>query len=246
MNTINYGSGNEIMKCALHEHAYWEIILQRVGHVTSLIGNHSYSISEGDVMVIPPGIRHDGNSDVKYSDIYVQANALDFPDILIVHDFGGNILTLMNMLHKVLSEKENNYTNIADSLLNAICQYIKKLSNVSFQHPVVYKLKNLIYENIGNPDFNLTLEIAQSGANADYLRRCFKNEIGKTPLGYLTWLRINQAKTLLLQDTFISVEDVSARCGFHDSFYFSTCFKKHTEIAPLQYRNRTKGTIHTL
>ncbi|MBO5070406.1 MAG: helix-turn-helix transcriptional regulator [Roseburia sp.] len=179
----------------------------------------------------------------KYSDIYVQTVTLDFPDVLIVHDFDGNILTLMNMMHKALSEKENNYTNIADSLLDTICQYIKKLSNVSFQNPVVYKLKNTIYENIENAGFDLTFEIAQSGSNADYLRRCFKKEIGKTPLGYLTWLRINQAKTLLLQDTFISVEDVSAHCGFHDSFYFSTCFKKHTGIAPLQYRNRSRDTM---
>lgn len=243
MNTLSYGSGNSIMKCMLHEHACWEIILHRAGHVTSLIGNHSYYITEGDVMIIPPKVKHDGNSDVKYSDIYVQARTLDFPNVLVVHDFDGNILTLMNMLYKVLSEKEINYTNIADSLLDTICHYIKKLSNVSFQNPVVYKLKNTIYENIGNADFDLTHEITQSGSNADYLRRCFKKEIGKTPLGYLTWLRINQAKTLLLQDTFISVEDVSARCGFHDPFYFSTCFKKHVGTAPLQYRNRLKNAI---
>ena len=56
------------------------------------------------------------------------------------------------------------------------------------------------------------------------------------PLEYLTRLRINQAKTLLVQDNFVSIEDVARNCGFNDSFYFSTCFKKHMGISPLRFR----------
>lgn len=240
MNVINYGGGNNIKQCMFHEHSCWEIVIHCAGHVTSVIGNHTYDISEGDVMVIPPGVKHNGSSDAEYSDLFVQADSLDFLDVLVIHDFDGNILTLMKMLHKVLIEKEENHIHIANSLLETICQFVKKLAAAPSQNPVVNKLKNTIYENIGNTDFDLKQEIANTGFHPDYLRRCFKAEIGKPPQNYLIWLRINHAKSLLIQDTFISVENVARQCGFHDFFYFSTCFKKHTGMAPLQYRKSNR------
>ena len=85
-------------------------------------------------------------------------------------------------------------------------------------------------------EFDLTGEIEKTGFHPDYVRRCFKAETGKTPLAYLTWLRINKAKQLLVQHIGISIENIAAQCGFLDSFYFSTCFKKHTGMAPMQYR----------
>lgn len=238
MNVLTSDSKRVARRCYSHTHSSWEIIIHLTGHTTSSIGTQSYLIEPGDVMVIPPHVPHDGISDAEYSDMNILVKELDFSDIIVVHDPDGNILTLMNMLHKVHTEKEENYSNIADSLLEAICQYIKKLTNVSIQNPVVYKLKNIIYENLGNADFNLKQEIAVTGSNPDYLRRCFKEELGRTPLGYLTWLRINHAKSLLRHDTYLSIEDVADRCGFRDSFYFSTCFKKHTGTSPLKYRRQ--------
>ena len=111
------------------------------------------------------------------------------------------------------------------------------------QFPFVNEFKSIAYENISNAEFQITDQIAKMGFHPDYFRRCFKEETGKTPLEYLTSLRIRQAKTLLLQDNFISVENVAFNCGFTDNLYFSTCFKKHVGISPMQYRKKNhKGS----
>ena len=222
--------------CDPHSHSTWEIVLHISGYATVFIGDKKYTASPGDIMVIPPNTIHSNFSDDYYTDMYMQAKKLDFFDVVFTHDMDDNVFVLMNMLHKILTEKEFHYSNIADNLTETICSYINKLSQNEHSYPFVHNLKNIIYNNLSNINFNLTKEIENSGYNPIYLRRCFKKVMGKPPLEYMTALRINQAKVLLIQNTFISIENVAHSCGFGDSFYFSTCFKKHTGIAPLKYR----------
>ena len=226
--------------CPPHSHPHWEIICRISGDSTSTIGDQTYSVSSGDLVIIPPEVKHFDVADQVYHAIDIQLDFLDFSDVLLLHDYSGDLATLMNMVHRTLLEKEANYRNIADSLMDAIYQYIKKLSLSIYRNPFVFRLKNLIYANVGNSGFDLTREIENSGFHPDYVRRCFKAETGKTPLAYLTWLRVSKAKQLLVQHTYESIETVAANCGFQDSFYFSTCFKKHTGLSPLHYRKNQK------
>lgn len=228
-----------IRGCDKHSHTMWEVILNLSGYVKSTIGGASYDIAPGDIMVIPPYVEHDGISDGYYSDMFFQTDEIDFHNIVIVHDHDNTVLNLMNILHKVCTEKDYGYTLIAGSLVNTISLFIKKLSKQNNHPQFLENLKDRIYENISNSDFNISEEIKKIGYNYDYLRRLFKNEFDETPLEYITRLRINQAKVLLVQDNFRGVGDVSRQCGFSDSFYFSSCFKKHTGLSPLQYRKNS-------
>lgn len=221
-----------------HSHKNWEIIYNLSGENLSKIGENTYHISPNDIMVIPPETPHDGNSDGLYTDMYVQADKLDFCGVTVIHDHDGNILTLFNMLHRMFWQKENNYANICDALLDSMCQYIKKYTTENYRHTFIYKLKNYLFEKISNPDFRITDMAAYSGYDIDYIRRSFYAEIGTTPSKYLVELRISLAKRLLLQESFVSIRDVAAKCGFSDSFYFSTLFRKRTGLTPSQYRKK--------
>ncbi len=239
MNAVLCSKSKIPIKCCnAHSHIYWEIVLHLSGTATVVIGGCEYSASAGDIMVIPPNIEHSNFSDGYYTDMFMQAESLDFSGVVFTHDTNGNVSVLMNMLYRTLIEKEFHYSNIADNLTDTICAYINKLSGSDLRYPFVNNLKNVIYDNLSNADFDLTEEIAASGYNPIYLRRCFKEVIGKPPLEYMTAMRINQAKTLLTQSTFVSVKNTASSCGFDDSLYFSVCFKKHTGYSPLQYRKK--------
>lgn len=230
-----------ITSCKEHSHKYWEIILHLSGTVTSVIGGIAYNIAPGDIMVIPPNINHDGSSDVYYTDMYVQCENMDFSNFTLLHDLDGSVLSLMNLLHKVFTEKDTSYKLISDNLFSTICSYLYKYNIHSSKYGFVEQLKNEIYENISNSDFHIADYIHKIGFNIDYTRRCFKEEMGITPLEYLTKLRLTYAKQLLLQETYISVVDVAEKCGFNDSFYFSKTFKQNFGVSPLNYR---KINIH--
>jgi AraC-like DNA-binding protein len=99
-------------------------------------------------------------------------------------------------------------------------------------------MKRTLYENLSNADFDLAKAISKTGYSDDHFRRRFFEETGKTPLQYLTDLRITHAKQLLLSKESFSVSTVALGCGFADSFYFSTCFKKHVGCSPRAYQSR--------
>ena len=118
------------------------------------------------------------------------------------------------------------------------CAFIKKYDVRNTSYPFVQKIKNIVYENISNPEFSISETLKNTGYNIDYARRCFFRETGFTPKEYLLNLRLSYAKKLLLQDNFISVEWVAFTCGFNDAFYFSALFKKRFGLSPRTYRNR--------
>lgn len=237
MNVITSVKNESFMKeFSPHCHSNWEVVFNLDGELTTVVGDRILNISRGCVTVIPPGIMHSGKADDLFRDMFFHANNLDFCDITQVFDTDGSILTLMNMLHKAFTEKESGHHRIENNLVETICSYIKKSAGENNKYPFVTALKNTIYNNISNPDFRLGDAVNATGFNKDYLRRCFKEIMGTTPLEYLTQLRLTQAKNLLIQDNFVSVEDVARNCGFDDSFYFSTCFKKHMGISPFQFR----------
>ena len=226
-----------IKRAITHAHNELEVIVHLEGAAISLIGSKSYEVGPKSVIVIPPNTYHGGYAlEDTFTDMYMQLKNVGFKTEFVFTDTDSSIETLMNMINKVLTEKEENYQAIADSLAEALCQYLKKLSNTALKFPFVNEFKNEIYDNLTNTEFNITEEIKKYGFNIDYFRRCFKKEVGASPLEYITDLRLNRAKTMLLQETFVSIEDVAHSCGFNDSFYFSTCFKKHNGISPLQYR----------
>ena len=222
-----------------HSHGHWEFIYRLRGVSDTKIDGTVYRINEGDAYLIPPEIIH---SDLIYGsvdDLILHIEGFEIDRLLILRGCDSCVYAIADLINSVMNKMEENYQRVADSLADALYNCLNPLSSATGENRLVNKLKELIVENIENPDFVLTSEMIGLGYHPHYVRRRFKEEMKKTPLTYLTELRIDKAKKLLSMYTCESVEAVSARCGFRDSFYFSTCFKKHTGISPLQYRKRS-------
>ena len=71
--------------------------------------------------------------------------------------------------------------------------------------------------------------------SAQYISQLFKNEIGVGFLTYLTNIRMERAKQLLLS-TSLSIAEVSEQSGYGDYRVFTKVFKKSEGITPSQYR----------
>lgn len=63
----------------------------------------------------------------------------------------------------------------------------------------------------------------------------FRKHTGKTPMEYLSLLRINQSKQLL-KDTTLPISEIAQQCGYDNVYYFSNHFKHATGISPSGYR----------
>lgn len=73
------------------------------------------------------------------------------------------------------------------------------------------------------------------GTNRTSLQSEFKKMVNKSPIQYLTQIRMKIATTLL-KDTLIPISDICDRVGFNDMSYFIRVFKKELAITPAEYR----------
>ena len=84
-------------------------------------------------------------------------------------------------------------------------------------------------------DLSLSVLADEFHLNPQYISQLFKNEIGVNFLSYLTNIRMEKAKKLLLS-TSLSITDVADQSGYGDYRVFTKVFKKSEGITPSQYR----------
>ena len=59
---------------------------------------------------------------------------------------------------------------------------------------------------------------------------------GKTPNDFILSIRLKEAARLLSGHPECNITEISERTGFSSARYFSSCFKNHYKVSPLQYR----------
>ena len=84
-------------------------------------------------------------------------------------------------------------------------------------------------------EISLSILAEEFHLSAQYISQLFKSEIGVGFLAYLTNIRMEQAKKLLLS-TSLSIAEVSEQSGYSDYRVFTKVFKKAEGITPSQYR----------
>lgn len=103
--------------------------------------------------------------------------------------------------------------------------------------PLVKQAKDWIEAN--HKDQRLSLEQAARTLNVTpgYLSRLFKQEVGRSFISHLTYIRMKTAIELL-QSSDMTIQEISQQAGYETQHYFSTAFKKTTGMSPIQYRKR--------
>ncbi len=77
------------------------------------------------------------------------------------------------------------------------------------------------------------------GISERYFRHLFKLQTGKCPREYISDLRLNMAKDMLLTGSF-SVKEIAYSLGFQNPYYFSRFFKERTNQYPSEYRKEKR------
>lgn len=126
-------------------------------------------------------------------------------------------------------------------------KYIIELSNQNFNegtNQLIRAATNYIKSNYRDNDLSLQVIADKIGTNASYLSRLFYQNIGMTYTDYVSDIRINKAKDLLIENQY-SVGQIFEIVGFSNSKYFGKIFKKATGKSPneyrMEYRNKRKS-----
>jgi len=110
------------------------------------------------------------------------------------------------------------------------------ITNLSVQKAIKYM--NLHFSE------NITIaEVADHvGINASYFRHLFKEHTQITFKGYITYLRVSQAKKLLLA-TDKSINEIILDVGYNNAYQFYKVFKNLVQMSPAEYRRQYRNKI---
>lgn len=130
----------------------------------------------------------------------------------------------------------NTLDNIITFLNEEICNsFLLEIQNKEEDtNETIHMAKYYIDNNYAK---NVTLKevAAYVGYNPNYFSTFFKQHSQESFNEYLTYRRIEAAKTLLIS-TNDTVDGIARSVGYNDPKYFYELFKKHTHITPSEYR----------
>ncbi|MGH2622399.1 MAG: helix-turn-helix domain-containing protein, partial [Sphingobacterium sp.] len=96
-----------------------------------------------------------------------------------------------------------------------------------------------LVKNLIDADFSQNHTIAElakkAGTNEQYLKKYFKLCFGKTVMNYITQIKMEQAKKLILERNY-RIADIAIMIGYKHATHFTNAFKKHFGIIPNSLR----------
>jgi AraC-like DNA-binding protein len=107
---------------------------------------------------------------------------------------------------------------------------------------VAEKIEQYLQAHYAQPITNAVLQEALN-YHPNYMARCMQKVYGYTPMQYLTYLRLEEAKKMLI-NTNDSVARIAALTGFNESSYFSALFSRTEGISPLNFRKKYMHQYH--
>lgn len=97
--------------------------------------------------------------------------------------------------------------------------------------------QKIILENFQNNEFSMNQAAAMVNLSPGYFSTLFRQETGMSFVEYLTGIRLEKAKALLMCTNMRSSE-IAYEVGYKDAHYFSYIFKKVCGCTPKEYRAR--------
>ena len=142
----------------------------------------------------------------------------------------GELMRLSNQPQKALAAgKEMVSAALAFRDANAFSRYGE----------ILRKARAYIEENYQRPEITLHDVAKHVALSNNHFCTVFSQEMGQTFIEYLTQLRMEKTKALLLS-TDMRSPDIAVAVGYNDPHYFGYLFKKHAGMSPRDFRKEGK------
>lgn len=148
-----------------------------------------------------------------------------------VTEFGSSRLKLFKTIDLAYSivELECILIQFLDSLKSS-------MKSTDQQSTILHQIYEYVNEHYAN-EISLSEMANTLHLNYSYLSSYFKQRTQENLTTYISRVRIDKAKELLM-DPRLSVSEISRLSGFSEHNYFSKVFKKMTGLTPVEFRNQ--------
>lgn len=246
-----YQGDNPILQIEAVEHMRWQGGTYRVAP-----RNHcalAFRIRGTAKLDSQGGTCHVDTNDVLYlpQDLGYTATYTD-TEIIVIHfvtrrsdkrielypvEDSGRIYKLFLRAHALWQNKEPGYKVYVMSQLYAILGMILETHTKTNLPPHFLQAISYINANY-RAGISMQSICEHSGMSATVFRQLFRKHYKKTPVAYITELRLEYARSLIAGG--MPIEQAAGESGFNDAKYFARVVKKHFDCTPRDLKNYGK------
>jgi len=135
----------------------------------------------------------------------------------------------------------NNYFDL-DSFVKEMNSFFVENTNQTDDVSVIDSIKKEVENNISE-HYSLSYFADNYHYNLSYLSQLFKKETGCSFTEYVTNVKMNVAKSLIINNGELSLSQISEQVGYKDYYHFSKMFKKINDESPSDYAKRNHMKI---
>jgi len=240
--SVYFSSGKKQLAAGLHTHEYWQLEIITQGMVHSGLLGQSIALQTGDMLLIPPGWKHEfiyDKPELTWTTLKFEWNDHDTPV------WGGHIHGNM-FTNRLISSFRTAIPGIAykdyekafvNGFLETIFRYVQSddFRNAGNQS---YQLAKLVAEKVllRNGQAITIHELAEElSYTRSHLSKRFKEITGGNLKSYIDQVRVQKVEEMLRYREH-SVSEIAIELGFNDLFSFSKFYKKHSGMSPRQFR----------
>lgn len=241
-----------------HYHTYFEVYYLEAGSRYHVVGDSLYQIDAGSLLVFPPFVMHHsyGETDIRFKRVvlYFTQECVLVPSILerlsgqprSYHLAGQTRATVDFMLAELARLQDTREEYRSEQMRLLLTSILIKVLRQQPTDALVERTDRMtlviryLHENYGE-HLTLTELASHFHISQYYLCREFKNLTRSTVIEYLNNVRIGQAQRLL-NETDLSITEISKRVGFANVTHFNRVFRQLTGMSPSASR---KAALHT-
>lgn len=238
---ISAGSFTGNRQIGFHSHEGSELVLVSAGTCEIEVDGFQLRGGKGTLFILPAKTDHNQTNYGMVSTVYTKfikgKNFSEYPRIIMADNWLFEWMTMISRMAETVNEGLN---NLASGILYSVIQRIAQLENVSNTqeqiHPALVQAIRYIEEKVDQA-LNLDSIARHAGISPSYLSGLFRQQFNQGPIAYTLDLKMKLARRML-KDSYLSVKEISARCGFNDSNYFCRMFRKYNGVSPGCYRSQ--------
>lgn len=97
-----------------------------------------------------------------------------------------------------------------------------------------------LHKHFDNPNLRVEELAQKSGFHPRYFAKVFRDAYGVSPKQYLTQLRMERARELILSNRY-TVSQIAQMTGYGEIYHFSKAFKQENGVTPTEYNRKWEG-----
>lgn len=242
-----------------HSHNYYEIFIVTNGVINHIYNNAEFTLFKGDLCLIRPNDVHRIMTIKKSrachvniafthsflnqicaffdSDIFRFVENADSLYLKLNKEEFDYFVNMVNTLTLLEQDRSKEVFIIKNMIISALTVLLTKCHNAKEELPqwlndFLLKINEpALFENPVNELYKL------SNYSQSMLSKCFKKYMNQSLVQYFTKLKINYACNLLKSTNYSTLE-ISNRVGFSSLSHFNKVFKSHTNLSPIEYKNK--------